>query len=241
MLFFPTEKQNMQTDELCTTLASRLATCLLLGLEDPRKSNSDYLSAKGGKYSWAQVSDAEKIACMGLKAVNDPSEDVFATFTKALSTAGQVGLDGSAGQGQARYNNDMGRAHEYMVTGRKGANKLEAPNAVIGLFHWLPEDLTDSLMVTGQRLADATRRDFNKKLCKQEEKSTQKEKLANEKKLQASTDDFMNASYFHQQYNSPHCSMTAMQVFREFDKLTANTARYRYLKEQILIRYVGLG
>ncbi len=41
-------------------------------LEDPRKANSDYLSAKGGKYSWAQVSDAEKIACMGLKAVNDP-------------------------------------------------------------------------------------------------------------------------------------------------------------------------
>ena len=154
----------MQPDELCTTLASGLATCLLLELEDPRKANSDYLLAKGGKYSWAQVSDAEKIACMGLKAVNDPSEAVFATFTEALSTGGRVGLDGAAGQGQARYNNDMGRAHEYMVTGRKGANKSEAPNAVIGLFHQLPEELTDSLIVTGRRHADATRRDFNKRL-----------------------------------------------------------------------------
>ena len=83
------------------------------------------------------------------KAVNDPSEAVFATFTEALSTAGRVGLDGAAGQGQARYNNDMGRAHEYMVTGRKSAKKPETPHAVIGLFHQLPEELTDSLIVTG--------------------------------------------------------------------------------------------
>ena len=72
MLFYPTEKQNMQTNELCSTLAAGLATCLILELEDPRKANSDYLSPKGGKYSWAQVSDVKKKACMGMKAVNDP-------------------------------------------------------------------------------------------------------------------------------------------------------------------------
>jgi hypothetical protein len=100
MLFYPTEKQNMQTNELCAMLAARLATCLILELENPRKANSNYLSAKGVKYSWAQESDEEKKACMGMKAVNDLSEAVFATFTKALSTAGRVGLDGAAGQGQ---------------------------------------------------------------------------------------------------------------------------------------------
>ncbi len=100
----------------------------------------------------------------------------------------------------------MGRAHKYMVTGRKGANKSEAPNAVIGLFHQLPEELMDSLIVTGRRHANATRRDFNKRLRKQEEKSAQKENLAKEKKLKDSMDDFMNASYLHQQYNSPRCS-----------------------------------
>ena len=73
MLFYPTDKQNMQTSELCSTLASGLASCLILELEDPRKANSDYLSVKGGKYSWAEVSDADKDACMGMKAVNDPS------------------------------------------------------------------------------------------------------------------------------------------------------------------------
>jgi hypothetical protein len=240
MLFFPTEKQNMQTNDLCSRLAAGLASCLILELEDPRKANSDYLSIKGGKYSWAEVSDAEKDACMGLKAVNDPSESVFSTFTEALSTAGRVGLDGAAGQGQARYNNDMGGAHEYMVTGRKGKGEGE-DNPVLGLFHQLPEELTDSLIVTGKRHAKATRQDFNRKLRMQEEKSEQKEKLAKEKKLAASKQDFLNASYLHQQYTSPRCSTTVAEAMREFDNLKTNAARYRYLKEQILIRYVGLG
>jgi hypothetical protein len=50
---------------------------------------------------YAQVSDAEKEACMGLKAVNDPAKSVLATFIKDLSTSGRVGLDGVAVQGQA--------------------------------------------------------------------------------------------------------------------------------------------
>ena len=76
-----------------------MASCLIRELEDPRKANSDYLSVKGGNYSWAAVSNADKDACMGMKAVNDPSEAVFATFTEALSTAGRVGLDGAACSG----------------------------------------------------------------------------------------------------------------------------------------------
>jgi hypothetical protein len=103
----------------------------------------------GGKYSWAQVSEAEKIACTGMKEVNDPSKAVCATFTETLSTAGRVGLDSAAGQGQARYNkNDMGHVHEYLVTGRKNKEKSDTLSALIGLFHQLPEDLTDSLIVT---------------------------------------------------------------------------------------------
>jgi hypothetical protein len=173
---------------------------------------------------------------MGMKVVDDPSEAVFATFTKALSTAGRVGLDGAAGQGQARYNNDMGRAHESMLTGRKGKDA----NAVLGLFHQLPEELTNSLIMTGWRHANATLQDFNRRLGLQEEKSEKKEKSKKEKRLKASMQDFMNSSYLHQQYNSPRCLMTATEAFQEFDKLETNAAQYRYLKEQILIRYIGL-
>ena len=91
----------MHHTSLCAQLGSELATCLILEIEDPRKANRDYLSIMDGKHSYAQVSDAEKEACMGLKAVNDPAKSVFALFTKALSTSGRVGLDGVAVQGQA--------------------------------------------------------------------------------------------------------------------------------------------
>jgi hypothetical protein len=135
------------------TLAAGLATCLLFELGDPRKATFNYLSANGCKYSWEEVSDAEKEACIGMKAVNDSSEAVFATFTEALSTASRVGLDGAAGQGHARDNNDMGHAHKYMITGRRGKNKLEAPHTFIGLFHQLPGELTNALIVTGRQHA----------------------------------------------------------------------------------------
>ncbi len=110
------------------------------------------------------MSDADKNACTGMMVVNDLSEAVFATFTEALSTAGRVGLDGAAGQGQVRYNNDMGCAHKYMVTGRKSKDKPEAMNAVIVLPHQLPEELTNSLIVTGRRHANAIGLDFNRRL-----------------------------------------------------------------------------
>jgi hypothetical protein len=48
-------------------LAAGLTSYLILELEDPRKANSDYLLAKRGKCSWAQVSDTKKIASMGMK------------------------------------------------------------------------------------------------------------------------------------------------------------------------------
>ncbi len=81
-----------------------------------------------------------------------------------------------------------------MVTGRKGKDA----NAVIGLFHQLPEELTDSLIVTRRMHANATQRDFNRSLWLQKEKSEQKEKSAKEKRLKASIQDFMNSSYLHQ-------------------------------------------
>jgi hypothetical protein len=114
-----------------------------------------------------------------------------------------------------------------MESGRRG--KEQDSNATIGIFHQLPEELTDSLIITGQRHSKAIRRDFNRRLCLQEEKSEQKEQLAKEKKLTASREDFMNASYFDQQYDSPCCSMTAPQAFREFYKVTTNaTCRNRH-------------
>ena len=68
----------------------------------------------------------------------------------------------------------MGRAHEYIVTGRKVKNKPDAHSAVLGLFHQLPDELTNSLIVTGRRNANVTRRDFTKRLRKQKRNLSRK-------------------------------------------------------------------
>ena len=115
-----------------------MATCLLLEVMDPKKATLDYLSKCNGRFSWAMSSTEEKNASIGMRATNDPSESEFATFTEALATGGRIDLDLAAGIGQARYNNDFGRATEQYVTGRK--SKAPVVKSV-GLFHELPLEL----------------------------------------------------------------------------------------------------
>ena len=51
----------------------------------------------------------------------------------------------------------------------------------------------------------------------------------------------MTAIYFHQQYFSPSCWQTVDRALTEFEKLTTKKDRLKYVKDQILIRYLGLG
>ncbi len=113
-------------------------------------------------------SEEEKKASLGMRATNDPSESQFATFTEALATGGRVGVDLASGIGQTWLNNDFGRAQDQLVTGRRSKaehlgrgrqvrhGKLDSRcrnKKPIGLFHELPIELQDSLVITSKRKA----------------------------------------------------------------------------------------
>ena len=147
--------------DLCVNLAREVATCLLLEVMDPKKATSDHLSKCNGRFSWAMSSTEEKNASIGMRATNDPSESEFATFTEVLATGGRIDLDLAAGIGQAHYNNDFGRAQEQYVTGRM--SKAPVVKSV-GLFHELPPELQDSLVVTSKRNAPESRQKFRESL-----------------------------------------------------------------------------
>ena len=67
-----------------------------------------------------------------------------------LATGGRIGLDLASGIGQTRYNNDFGHAQEEYVAGRRS----KAPSVMsVGLFHGLPVELQDSLVVASKRHA----------------------------------------------------------------------------------------
>ena len=58
-------------------------------------------------------------------------------------------------------------------------------------------------------------------------------------KLEAIKKEFIDAIYFHQQYNSSGCWTTTKEALNLFIKLTAK--KDKFVKELILIRYLGLG
>ncbi len=69
------------------------------------------------------------------------------------------------------------------------------------------------------------------------------EKAANviEMKLQSTEKDLINISYLNQKYFSPCCWKTVHQALDESEKLTLKKDKLECVKEQILIRYLGLG
>ncbi len=60
-------------------------------------------------------------------------------------------------------------------------------------------------------------------------------------KLKLTEKDLINMSYLHQQYFSPRCWKTVQQALDEFENLTSKKDKIECVKEQILIRYLGLG
>ena len=51
----------------------------------------------------------------------------------------------------------------------------------------------------------------------------------------------MANSYLWQKYDSPRCCKSSMEAFDIFNELQSKSAKLQFVKEQILIRYLGLG
>ncbi len=69
----------------------------------------------------------------------------------------------------------------------------------------------------------------------------QKKAAARDKKLQGEMTQVMTNSYLWQKYDSPRCCKTAKEAFDVFNDLNSKSAKLQFVKEQILIRYLGLG
>ena len=236
-LFWPQRIENRQTTEFCWELAVGVATTLLTELTDPKKSTHNYIN--DGLLAFQNLSQAEKEASLGMRANNDPSEGNFATFTDVLCTGGRISIDSAAGIGQARYNKDLHRDHASFVTGRK-SKKTTQPTET-GAFHALPEKLQDSLLAVAKKNGNKSRKQFTASLQRQRTARADKAANAIAMKLQSTERDLINISYLHQKYFSPRCWKTVQQALDEFEKLSSKKDKTECVKEQILIRYLGLG
>jgi hypothetical protein len=75
----------------------------------------------------------------------------------------------------------------------------------------------------------------------QHEQKLEKIKAARDKKLEGKMTQVMANSYLWQKYDSPRCCKTSMEAFAIFNELHSKSAKVQFVKEQILILYLGLG
>jgi hypothetical protein len=239
-IFYPTRHENRQTTPTCRTLAVRLGTRGIAECVHQKKAIASHLSAMNGKKSWVVTTEEEKAASFGLRANNDPAEENFAVFSNAFENHKRMRLDHAAGEGQTRYNNDYGRESTDLVSGRK-SKREDVSTSAIGLFHELDVLLQNSLVITRKKKAPVDRNNFTLAQNAQALKKATKRQAIQNKKLGITQGALIDASYLYQQYKSARCVLTAKDAFNIFDQLSSNVAKYKFFKEQIHMRYLGLG
>jgi hypothetical protein len=69
----------------------------------------------------------------------------------------------------------------------------------------------------------------------------EKKQAAGDKKVEGEMAQVMAHSYLWQKYNSPQCCKLVREAFDLFNELSSKSAKLQFVKEQILIRYLGLG
>ena len=72
-------------------------------------------------------------------------------------------------------------------------------------------------------------------------KRWRKEEIALENKYEDATDYYIVEIYFREQYHSPRCWITLEVAAEFYSDLGSETVRLAAVKEQVLIRYLGLG
>ena len=226
-LFYPTRKENKQTKSLVQKMAKEVGECLLKELRDPKKATSDYLTSKGGVFSWGETSEDEHIMCLGKMATNDPAESPFAGLTRQMQTFGRVLGSHASAVAHARYNGDFKRDW-------KGSKQD-------GAFHQLSGEMRKSLMIFALSISPSIRQSEMIALNRQRRAKMKKQKMLREKKIVAAQREYANALTFIEMYHSQACWKTAAQVRAGFAKKKSKTAQVEAVKEQIRIRTVGFG
>ena len=110
-----------------------------------------------------------------------------------------------------------------------------------GEFHKLLPELQASLVQTGKEMATKWEKNYDVALKRQKAATRRRREIIFEKKLEEAEDDYIVAIYFHEQYNSKRCWDNVEKAKDVYRRLKSESTILAAVKEQILIRYLGLG
>ena len=121
-VFYPERMEVIQTSKICETLAVEAAATMLAEFCDKRKATSAYLSEACGIRSQVKLSKEELEGSLGLHATNNVAESGHGSLTSAIQTWNGIRFDHAGAEALARTNNDVGRGHEALISGRNCQN-----------------------------------------------------------------------------------------------------------------------
>jgi len=245
-LFLPVRQENIATNDLTIRLAEEFSLVTYTDMEREDKATAAYIL--DGVRSMNNVSDEDKQTNLGRLANNSISESCHASATEGLKTFGMIRLDYSGAMGQSRVNDDFGRGHDaYASRGRvkevtnKKQRTTEKKNIVLGTYHQLCQKLQDSLLRTARKTAKKLGQRFNDALERQEDTKREKMELLLLKKLDDKGSNFLENLYLWEQWHHEKCWQTVEEATEQYNALTSKSAKLRAVKDQLLIRYLGLG
>lgn len=235
-LFNPQRQENKDTNDLVLTLGLLVAEAMLEEFVDPRKVTRHYVSAIGGKFSWAKTSEEEKKAGIGKKNNNDPAETVFAHLSREFEK-GRLDPRNASAVVTATFNKIFFRNDVEKSKKKKDADDIPSN----GVFINLPDNLRKSLLALALELNNSEKAKYKEQRelqRKTQEKKKEKAKMLAMEKAQRSYADVL---HYFDLLDSDECIKTGADLDCALEALSSNTAKLAECKKQIKIWSVGAG
>ena len=240
-LMFPTRSDIVQSNLMTSEIGVHAAFVFREEFRDDSKATAKYLSAIRGAKSMKKVSAKERRAGLSMAASNSVSESLHGASTDLLQVFGTISIPNAAAIGQSRTNNDHGRAHKKMVTGRQPKTAIESRKGAYseGMATLLCPKLRQSLTVASKEKAAEHKKEQERWMKFQFETRQRKEQMKVEDVAEKDGEGNVVALYFHEQANSPRLWKTVVDARREWARV--RSCRMDVVKDQILILLFGLG
>ena len=110
-----------------------------------------------------------------------------------------------------------------------------------GMWHGLPEELRITTVMTAMERAHETRESNSRALEAQREAKRKRDELVKEESLSGATGEYIECLIYHRMWNSERCWNLAAQVKAGLKKLQYKYEKEELLKDNILMRYKGMG
>ena len=152
-----------------------------------------------------------------------------------LQLCGTIDLQHCAARGQYESNNYFGQEIELFLHWSKSF-KGKITKGMVG-FHLLPSELQNTALLTAKWNQKSHRYDFKVSMVEQLEMKRRKEEIILENKLENTLEDYINALYLFEQYNSKQSWGVKVLAIENHLVLKSESARFAAVKVHFLGYY----